>query len=236
MKKEKKSYDDSWLYIFLLATITILLESLKTYTFNIKEINLTYSLLFLPLIYLIANYINKKYNYQKALIGITVSALAFVAFSWIMSFALGKELQLSNISGEFLGYVVSQLINLIIYTFLLNNTKQPTILIFLTYLFSLIVYYLLYTLIYLNMIVTDSFWTGYFITLGIQFIICIPLAIIDKKIPRGIGKIKKTKKEQVIEEIEEVEEVDEEILKKSKIKPKKKQNNKNKEKEEIEII
>ena len=43
-----------------------------------------------------------------------------------------------------------------------------------------------YTLIYLKMILLDQYWKGYFITLTIQIIICIPIAIIDKKIKRGI--------------------------------------------------
>ena len=102
-----------------------------------------------------------------------------------MSFAVGERLILSSISGELCGYVVSHFVNLTIYMFLLNNTKSPVILVLLNYMFSLIVYYMFYTLIYLNMIVLDSFWKGYFITLAMQFVLCIPIAIYDKSIKRG---------------------------------------------------
>ena len=44
---------------------------------------------------------------------------------------------------------------------------------------------MLYTLIYLNKVVYESYWTSYFMTIGIDSIICIILAFIDKKIKRG---------------------------------------------------
>ena len=188
-KKIKESlYNDCWMYILLLTTLAILIESLKTYTFKISGVRLTYSLFLLPFTYLIVNYITKKYDYKKAVSSIAISGVMFVCFSAIMSFAVGERLILSSISGEFCGYIVSHFISLTIYMFLLNNTKSPYILVLLNYLFALIVYYMFYTLIYLNTIILDNFWKGYFITLGIQVVLCIPIAIIDKKIKRGREK------------------------------------------------
>lgn len=184
-KKQEELYEDCWLYILLLSTLVILLESLKNYTFTISNVDLTYSLLLLPLVYFIVNYITKKYDYKKAIAAIAISGVMSVCFSVVISFALGKQLLLSNLTGEFCGYVVSQFVNLTIYMFLLNNTKSPYILVFLNYMFSLIVYYMFYTLIYLNLIILDNFWEGYLITLGIQTVICLVLAFIDKKIARG---------------------------------------------------
>lgn len=184
-RKKEELYNDCWLYILLLTTLVILLGSLKSYTFKIFGVSLTYSLLLLPLVYFLANYITKKYDYKKTIAAIAISGVMSVCFVAIMSFALGKNLMLSSLSGEFCAYVVSQFINLTIYQFLLNNTDSPGILIFLTYLFSLIVYYMFYTLIYLNMIILDNFWEGYLLTLAIQFFVCIPIAIIDKLTKRG---------------------------------------------------
>ena len=186
IKKEKDALnDDSWMFILILTTLAILMESLKTYTFKIMGVSLTYSLFLLPFTYLIVNYIAKKYDYKKAIAAISISGVMFVCFSAIMSFAVGERLILSNVSGEFCGYVVSHFISLTIYMFLLNNTNSPVILIFLNYMFALIVYYMFYTLIHLNMIVLDDFWKGYFITLLLQFVLCIPIAIYDKQIKRG---------------------------------------------------
>ena len=181
-KKKENSYDDCWMYILLLTTLTILLESLKTYTFIIKGVRLTYSLFLLPLVYFIVNYICKKYDYKKAVSAIAISGVIFVSFTAIMSFALGERLILSSVSGEFCAYVVSQFLNLTLYVFISNNTNSSYLLIFLNYLLSLIVYYMVYTLIYLNIILLDTYWIGYFITLGIQFVICLPLAYLDKRI------------------------------------------------------
>ncbi len=182
MAKKTNNYEDCWIYILLLTTLTILLESLKSYTFTIAGTNLTYAIFLLPGIYFISNYIAKKYDYKKAVSAIAISGVMFVSFSAIMAFALGERLILTNVSGEFCAYVVSQFTNLSIYMFIINNTKSTYPLVFLNYLFSLIVYYMIYTLIYLYRISLDTFWIGYFITLGIQFIICIPLSIWDNKI------------------------------------------------------
>ena len=184
IKKKKKEdlYEDCWMYILLLTTLVIFLESLKTYTFEVAGVDLTYSLLFLPLVYFITNYISKKYDYKKAVAAIAISGVFFVCFTAIVSFALGDRLILSSISGEFCAYVISQFINLTLYTYLSNNTSMPGTLIFINYMFSLIIYYMFYTLIYLEMVTVDSYWVGYFATLAIQIVICIPLAIADKKL------------------------------------------------------
>ena len=67
----------------------------------------------------------------------------------------------------------------------MNNTKSPLTLIFLNYLFALIVYYFFYTVIHLDSVIYASYWAEYFLTLGIQAIICLPLTTIDGTIKRG---------------------------------------------------
>ncbi len=185
MTKNDEIYNDSWLYTLILVTLTIFLESLKKYTFSIFGVNLTYALFLLPGVYLIANYITKKYGYKKCVVSIVASALSLVLFYTLMSFILNKKLLLENISGEFCGYVISQFANLTIYSFLLNNTKANYFLIAINYIFSLIINYMFYTLIYLNQVALNNFWKGYFITLGIQVVICLILAFIDMQIKRG---------------------------------------------------
>ena len=189
MKKEKY-FEDLWMYILLQITLVILLESLKTYTFNIGGVSLTYSLFLLPFVFLITNIIAKRYDYKKAVASIAFSGVSLVLYVYLMSFALGERLILTSIGGEFSAYVVSQFVNLTIYLFLLNNTKSPFIIVLLNYIFSLIIYYLLYTLINLSVIVLENYWKGYFITLAIQLVICIIMTIIDKKVKRGREKEK----------------------------------------------
>ncbi len=181
----KDSYNDCWIYILLLTTLTILLESIKTYEFTFMGTGVSYAILGLPFTYLIANYITKKYDYKKTISAIAISGVISVCFMGIMAFALGKNLILSNVTGEFCGYVVSQFVNLTIYLFILSNTRGSYPLILVNYLFSIIVFCMLYTLIYLNKVIYESYWTSYFLTLGIDSIICIVLTFIDIKIKRG---------------------------------------------------
>lgn len=190
IKKKDEIYNDSWMYTLLLTTLVIFLESLKNYTFKVSNTELTYTIFLMPLVYLLTNYILKKYDYKKAISAISLSGTFMIVFLIIMSFALGERFNASSVIGDFCGYIASQFVNLTIYSFILNNTKQPVILIYLNYIFSLIIFYMFYTIFYLEMVMVEGFWTGYFITLAIQIVICIPLAIIDKNIKKGREIIK----------------------------------------------
>ena len=52
-KKQEELYDDSWLYILLLTTLSILLESLKTYKFQLMGVSISYAIILLPIVYLL---------------------------------------------------------------------------------------------------------------------------------------------------------------------------------------
>lgn len=181
----KDLYNDSWIYIMLLSTLVILTESLKTYTFYIGT-NISYSVLLLPLIYLLANNITKKYGFTRTIIAITVSTLAMILYISVMYFAIGSPFNIGMISGQVLGYAISQLVNLFIYSFIINNTKAPWLLILINYMFSLIVFYLVYTIVQADVVISYHFWTGYFITLGVQLVECVLITAIDEKIKRGL--------------------------------------------------
>ena len=143
-------------------------------------------LFILPIIYFVTNFITKKYGYGKSVIGISVSGVAVVLFSFIMSFVIGQDFSFYDICGGFCAYVVSQLVNLTIYQFILVNTSGSFILLFLTYLFAFVVFYLFYTLIYMNLLVLDNYWVSYFATLILQGVLCFLLVFFDINIKRGI--------------------------------------------------
>ena len=183
LKVENESW---WVYVLLLSTIVILAQSLKDYTFSFDNITLTYSIFVLPIVYFVTNYITKKYGYTKSIVGISVSGVSLVLFSLIMSFVIGTKFSFYDICGGFCGYVVSQFVNLTIYQFLLVNTNNSFVLIYLTYLFAFVVNYLFYTLIYMNLLVFDNYWISYFTTLIIQGILCFLLTFFDVNIKRVI--------------------------------------------------
>ena len=175
-----------WVYVLLLSTIVILAHSLKDYTFSFDNVSLTYALFLLPVIYFVTNYITKKYGYTKSIIGISVSGVVLVLFSFIMSFVIGKDFSFYDICGGFCAYVVSQLVNLTIYQYLLVNTSGSFLLIYLTYLFAFVVHYLFYTLIYMDLLVFDNYWISYFSTLILQGMLTFLLVFFDVNLKRGI--------------------------------------------------
>ena len=178
--------DGWWVYVLLLSTIVILAHSLKDYTFYVENLSLTYAIFILPIVYFVTNYITKKYGYAKSVIGIAISGLLLVLFALVMSFVIGRNFSFYDISGEFCGYVVSQFVNLTIYQFLLVNTAGSFILTFLTYMFAFVVYYLFYTLLYMNLLVFDNYWVSYFSTLILQGILCLLLTFFDVHIKKGL--------------------------------------------------
>ena len=175
-----------WVYVLLLSTIVILAHSLKDYTFSFDNVTLTYSIFILPIVYFVTNYITKKYGYAKSVIGIAISGVLLVLFALVMSFVIGRSFNFFDIIGEFCGYVISQFVNLTIYQFLLVNTTGSFILIFLTYMFAFVVYYLFYTLLYMNLLVFDNYWVSYFSTLIFQGIVCLLLTFSDVNIKKGL--------------------------------------------------
>ena len=187
MTKEElqEMYNDSWIYIMLLSTIVILTESLKNYTFVLTT-KITYAIFLVPIILLITNYITKKYGFKRSLLGIIISTISLIAFVAVMYFAIGANFSFSIISGQVIGYVVCQLVNLCIYSFLLNNTTSPYILVLISYLFSLIAFYLVYTVVQADLVIGQNFWNGYFISLGIQLAELTIITMFDKSIKRGI--------------------------------------------------
>lgn len=190
MSKTTKTtkYNDSWMYILLLSTVVILGESLKTYTFNLLGVNLTYVIFLLPFIFMVTNYITKKYGFKRTLTAIIISSISLIAFVLLMNFAIGKTFTISSISGGLAGYLVSQTINTMIYKFLLVNTNSPYLLVLLNYVFGYIVFYMLYAIVRMDLVIADTFWIGYFITLFIQTLMSMGLATIDKKIKVGMSK------------------------------------------------
>ena len=192
MKKKnisiEEKYEEFWIYILLLTTLVIFLSSLKSYTFTLMGVELTYAVFFLPLIYFVANYITKMFDYKKTVAAIAISGVMSICFLAIISFAMGKNLILTKNSADFCGYVVSQFFNLTIYQLLLANKKTTLINLFIVNLLSLIIFYLFYTLINLKELTYSSYWLGYGLTIVIQGIICIPLTILDFNVKKKENK------------------------------------------------
>ena len=193
LKEKNKNYskkvvenDDKWIYVLLLSTVVILTESLKKYSFMIGDVSLTYSLFLLPAIYFLTNYIAKKKGYKTGMLGISISGISLVLFVLIMNIATGTGFDFYNVVGDFCGYITSQFVNITIYQFLLDNMKPNFILLFMKYLFALVINYLFYSLFYIDTLVVETYWVGYFSTLLLQSIICLVITYLDMQIKKGL--------------------------------------------------
>ena len=180
MQKEEKN--DLWIYLLLQSALLIFIESLKTYHFSIKGILISLSIPILPFIFLTINKIAKKYGIKKALLSVLISTLLALLFVFLMSFAMKKQIDFAIYRGEILSYVISLIINIFLYKFLEKNTKRTYPVVFLSYIFSLIIFHMVYTLSYLDTTILDGYWIRYLLNITIGIIVCIPLTIIDKKL------------------------------------------------------
>lgn len=136
----------------------------------------------IPFLFLINNYISKKFGYKKGLLSIIVSSISVTLFIILMSFSLNKVFDFSIYKGELLSYIISQLLNLIIYRYIQHNTKTSYPVVFLSYVFSLIIFHMVYTLSYLDTTILDGYWIRYLLNISIEVIVCICITILDKKV------------------------------------------------------
>lgn len=136
----------------------------------------------IPFLFLINNYISKKFGYKKGLLSIIISSISVTLFIILMSFSLNKVFDFSIYKGELLSYIISQLLNLIIYRYIQHNTKTSYPVVFLSYVFSLIIFHMVYTLSYLDTTILDGYWIRYLLNISIEVIVCICITILDKKV------------------------------------------------------
>ncbi len=136
----------------------------------------------IPFLFLINNYISKKFGYKKGLLSIIISSISVTLFIILMSFSLNKVFDFSIYKGELLSYIISQLLNLIIFRYIQHNTKTSYPVVFLSYVFSLIIFHMVYTLSYLDTTILDGYWIRYLLNISIEVIVCICITILDKKV------------------------------------------------------
>ncbi len=194
-----KYYSESWIYIMLLTTLTIFMTSLDSYTFIFLNTTLSYGIFLLPLVFYIVMYIVRKYRFLDGLLSVIISSVLLLLFSYIMSLVAAVEFNFQEVSILLFSYMFAQLINIFIYYFLVNNTKIPFTLILLNLFFASVIYQFIYVIISLDLLITESYWMAYFITLGIQLVVSLFITTIEylqlKELYKKINTKRKTKKQ-----------------------------------------
>lgn len=190
-KVQKKNTNDSWMFAMLLSVFCILAVSLKTYQFHLMNTSLSFSVFVIPILVFISNYITKKYGFSDSFKSILIASLIVVAFLILIQDLTNRKLILLDIILPFIIYFISLFLNLAIYYYNLINMDEHKLLTYFNYIFTLMIYYLLYLLYSHNYIITNSFWKEYFISIIIGGILSFGAIYIDSKIVRGIPKNKK---------------------------------------------
>lgn len=193
MKKFKTQEEEVgvWVYILLLTSVTILSWVLGKFDFSIGKASLTFAVFAYPFRYFVANIITKKYGYKETMNGISYSACLFLFFAICASLFASKDIDYIPLTGELFGYMVSQMINLTVYYYLLVNTDGNKLALLATYIFAMLFDNFISMLFASRMIFIDNFWRTYFVTVFIETIISICLIHFDnRKITAKVGKKK----------------------------------------------
>lgn len=170
-----------WVYILLLTSVTILGWVLGQFDLPIGKVASTFAIFVYPFRYFIANIITKKYGYKETMNGISYSACLFLLFAIAASLLAQKDIDYIPLTGELFGYIVSQMINLCIYYYLLINTDTNKFAVLATYVFVMLIDNLINMLFASRMIMLDSFWKTYFVNILVETIISIVLIQFDHK-------------------------------------------------------
>lgn len=175
-----KVYDDSWIYIFLLSSFTCLYDALSTQNITIQNELICLNLFVLPIILLVSNIINYKYDYKVSIKGIIISLIVLFVINVIIDFSLGNIYNYENLFYEMIALFITEIINLIIYTFLFKHTNRGYILITINYILDIIFYYFITTLFNLKEIILNTFLKDYFIFIIGNTLSIIIISIFDK--------------------------------------------------------
>ncbi|MBO5414360.1 MAG: hypothetical protein J6A17_01900 [Bacilli bacterium] len=187
-KKKEEFSNDSFMLTMLLTVTCLLLTSLKAYQFTLFDQTLTFSVLILPIVIFISNYITKKEGFKNSLYSVIISSLMVVAFLLLIENLTNQKANVLEIFGYSLSCFVSLFINLSIYYYILINMSYKSIMIGLNYMFTIVLNSFIHLLFFNELVLTNSFWGQFTIAIIIQFILSIILICFDRKIERGIEK------------------------------------------------
>ena len=177
----KKEEIGSWVYILLLTSITILGWVLGKFDFAIGKASLTLAVFAYPFRYFIANIITKKYGYKETMNGISYSACLLLLFAIVAGLLGEQDINYIPLTGELFGYMLSQMLNLSIYYYLLINSDNSKFPYLGAYVAAMLADTLVSMLFASRLVILTNFWRTYFVTVCIEAIISIFLIYFDDK-------------------------------------------------------
>ncbi len=169
-------------YIMLIGILTLVMlvsNILVDYYFEFWNMPIVYSVFSFPVVFMIANIITKKYGSTK-----TITALFIVVLIQAIFFCINNQIGVSSSlytsMGSIVAFGLSQLVNLIIYTFLLKTKNVTLFTLFTTYFIVLLLDSVLFTYIVDGMYNITFLYSMSF-RLAIAFILSYLTIKFDKK-------------------------------------------------------
>ena len=125
--------------------------------------------------------LSKKYGYKEAMNGISYSACLLLLFAIVAGLLGEQDINYIPLTGELFGYMLSQMLNLSIYYYLLINSDNSKFPYLGAYVAAMLTDTLVSMLFASRLVILTSFWRTYFVTVCIEAIISIFLIYFDNK-------------------------------------------------------
>ena len=178
--------DLSKAYTFLLCATVIFLYSIRSLTFSYRDVTISSMSILLPVVYFVSCITTKDLGYKYGAMSVIISTITLFFYGAFVNFFTTGNFQVGSICVITLAYFTTQSICLSTYNYFLVNTRLPIFVVIGNYMFSSLVFNMIYMLFNYKMVVTDTFWLEYLLLVMLQLFLAIVLAIFDCLVERGI--------------------------------------------------
>ena len=173
-------------YIFLLIAFSLFFVCLHSFNLYAFDIELNYSIFILPILFFLIDVILKEVGYSYGIAALVLSAaFIFVAYMYL-DILFNIEFNMIKYIGVVLAYSVSQFLNLSIYYYMLDNYRTPYFFVVVNFIFSILIYNMIYMLFSLGLVFSDGFWSSYLIVVALQTLISMICGILLRLIKQGV--------------------------------------------------
>ncbi len=176
-----KNYKDTWVYTMFMGTLLVFIESLSSYQFMINDVELSIKIILVPLLFFMLTLIVKKHGIIESFKSVISVSLFLLLFNIFMTFIIGTNFDISLIAPQLFGYFISFIIFILIYNYLIKNTKQSYFLVLFSYFLGFVIYHLIFISLSISYL-GFNFINLYLITLAVQMFIAVFLVASNKYI------------------------------------------------------
>ena len=173
-------------YTFLLCAALMFLYSARLISIDYSQVKLSVMSILFPCVYFLSCATVKDLGYKEGVVSIVISTIVLLLYGTFTNYFITGSFQFTSIISIGLAYFMTQAICTAIYNFFLVNTRLPIFIVIGSYMFSCLIFNMVYMLFNYRGAMTDSFWLEYLLLVLIQFAFSLVLGIVDSAIERGI--------------------------------------------------